>query len=305
MAAKRKVLVWVRPDGRAERYEGEHRSLQLEYKETRMKYEGFRACGYNIGMGYTGLVPHYCNDENPCCDLVLLYAKMGIHCYNLLHGKELQLIRVKKYNKSVGGGCVISSYYMTCESKDPAATRGSVRTFQAVVCEDSYNRFYLTCSVARLVGNGNGEKHKKTVRGYGALTSLMPKLPAEDPFKEDDTITSRFYVFKESELQEKDWIRLYLELAVATSNRQSAKIHSLTNLKILKAAMEITGDPNGAIIYIRYEDSCEARVGKDVDRIALVRRIFDKDNESLILVGCNQSFIASAPLEAGSSSSQD
>ncbi|CAA7042187.1 unnamed protein product [Microthlaspi erraticum] len=194
---------------------------------------------------------------------------------------------------------------MTCKFKDPAATRGSVRTFQAVVHEKTYNRFALTCTVARLfVGKRNGDSDKKTVRRYG-LIGLMPKLPAEDPFKEDDTITSRFYVFKESELQEKDWIRLYLELAVATSNRQRAKIHSLTNLKILKAAMEITRDPDGAILYIRYEDSCEARVGKDVDRIALVRRILDKDTGSLSLVGCNQSFIASAVLEAGSSSAQD
>ncbi|VVB13159.1 unnamed protein product [Arabis nemorensis] len=31
-----------------------------------------------------------------------------------------------------------------------------------------------------------------------------------------------------------------------------------------------------ATVYIRYKDSCAARVGKDVDRIAIVRRSFDE-----------------------------
>lgn len=77
---------------------------------------------------------------------------MGLHRYNLLQGKDLQLLhQVKKYNKSVTAGCVVSTYYITCRAKDPAP-RGTVRTFQAVVREGQYNRFVLTCSVARFKG---------------------------------------------------------------------------------------------------------------------------------------------------------
>lgn len=113
------------------------------------------------------------------------------------------------------------------------------------------------------------------------------------------------------EVQENDWIRLYLELAVAKTVKKRGETHSLTTLKILKVATESTRDlppfkkglaAFDATFYIRYEDSCEARVGKDVHRIALVRRILDDETEKLHLVGCHQS---TAAMEAGSSSAQE
>ncbi|CAF2020656.1 unnamed protein product [Brassica oleracea var. botrytis] len=113
---------------------------------------------------------------------------------------------------------------------------------------------------------------------------------------------------KDSELEDNDWISLYLKLAVATTNKSFdvARL-SLANLKILKVATESTqglGDYD-AVFYIEYEDSCEARVGKDVHRVAIVRRILDKQSEVLCLLGHNQSINNSAAMEAGSSSAQD
>ncbi|CDY09742.1 BnaC07g33190D [Brassica napus] len=115
-------------------------------------------------------------------------------------------------------------------------------------------------------------------------------------------------LLKDSELEDNDWISLYLKLAVATTNKSFdvARL-SLANLKILKVATESTqglGDYD-AVFYIEYEDSCEARVGKDVHRVAIVRRILDKQSEVLCLLGHNQSINNSAAMEAGSSSAQD
>ncbi|XP_020877183.1 UPF0725 protein At4g11700 [Arabidopsis lyrata subsp. lyrata] len=99
-------------------------------------------------------------------------------------------------------------------------------------------------------------------------------LPLEDPFN------GRFDVLNKSEIEDNEWILLYLELAVATSFRNHTK-HGLTSLKILKVAMEIPPslveplnkglDAYDAIFYISYKDFCKARVGKDVDSIAIVR----------------------------------
>lgn len=97
------------------------------------------------------------------------------------------------------------------------------------------------------------------------------------------------------ELQEdNDWIRLYLELAVATTNRGTIRdLDDLSNLKIIQVAIDTTPQDVDlvfnrtyfAIVYIQYKDSCEARVGKDVDRVAIVRRAFDEQRGCFSLVG--------------------
>ncbi|XP_019095585.1 PREDICTED: UPF0725 protein At3g25080-like [Camelina sativa] len=102
------------------------------------------------------------------------------------------------------------------------------------------------------------------------------------------------FALNESELQDDiDCVRLYLELAVATTNRGTSMDHDLSNLQIVQVAKDNTPqdvDPvfngkNVAIFYIRYKDSCEARVGKDVDRVAIVRRAFYEKRGCFALVG--------------------
>ncbi|EFH64827.1 hypothetical protein ARALYDRAFT_894416 [Arabidopsis lyrata subsp. lyrata] len=109
-------------------------------------------------------------------------------------------------------------------------------------------------------------------------------LPLEDPFN------GRFYVLNKSEIEDNEWILLYLELAVATSFRNHTK-HGLTSLKILKVAMEIPPslvepfnkglDAYDAIFYISYKDFCKARVGKDVDHSAVVLRAHKPSNHQI------------------------
>jgi len=99
---------------------------------------------------------------------------------------------------------------------------------------------------------------------------------------------------KDSELQANiDWIRLYLELAVATTDRnREASDFGLSNLEIVNVAVDAEGllNARNAIFYIRYKDLYEARLGNaDFDRIAIVRRIFDEDTGRFTLVGQNQS----------------
>ncbi|ESQ46851.1 hypothetical protein EUTSA_v10028292mg, partial [Eutrema salsugineum] len=96
---------------------------------------------------------------------------------------------------------------------------------------------------------------------------------------------------KKSEVQDNDWIRLYVELAVATTKRNSMDIPDLSNLEILEVAVESIQDwPSvglgnvfcDAIFYIRYKDGCN--VDRNVDRIAMVRRICDERKGCLSLL---------------------
>ncbi|KAF8102018.1 hypothetical protein N665_0201s0309 [Sinapis alba] len=267
-----------------------HSLLTTKYYEALTKSEGFDVIGAPFSIN--PVRAHYCDDG--CCDLVLLYARMGLHRYNFLQGKRLQLSSVKKYNKP---SCShIDTYYITLVAEDPDIS-GSLQTFQTKVTEQRCRKFDLKCSITRPLG-----ETKKTITG-GDRLDTSPKvleLPQENPFGG----TNRFYLLKDSEVQDNDWIRLYLELAVATTNRKLGRVkNSLTNLKILKVAMESTQGlcDFDAVFYIRYDDDCEARVGKDVDRVAIVRRILDKQSEVLSLHGLNQSINKSASMEAGSS----
>ncbi|CAH2080257.1 unnamed protein product [Thlaspi arvense] len=298
--------------------------MMFGYTDKLNKSQGFDIRGYE-GISPI-LVAHICDRDGPCCDLVLLYARMGLHRYNLVQGKHLQLSSVKMYNRSVS-----RSYFITLEAKDPASDPVTLQTFQAKVNEvntkdrstdgpatdgpatlKTTNGFLLTCTVARRLGDTSIsipaiDLQRNHCNGKH-LSYFMPELPPKNPFEDD---SKRFHVLKESELQDNDdWVRLYVELAVAKPYTREEQ--GLDNLKILKVAMDSERylseglGANDATFYIRYEDSCEARVGKDVDRVAVVRRMLDEHSQVLRLVGRHQSITPSSnAMEAGSSSAQD
>lgn len=252
------------------------------------KSEGFDVSGLPVPDSAPGLTEHICNDT--CSPLILLYAKLGLHRYNLVQGKNLQLSSVKKYNKSMAS--VNSSYYITLVAIHPATQL--LQTFQTRVNELRYGKLVLECCTARPLGETHicGIKKISYHKPVEDLLHTFPEWPPKNPFKK----SKRCYVLKKSELRENDdWIRLYLELAVAASNRDTLENHLVSNLKIVKVAIDTTSTQEGldlfAIVYIRYKDSCEARVGKDVDRVAVVRRFFNEGMGSFSLVGQNLGII--------------
>ncbi|CAA7017411.1 unnamed protein product [Microthlaspi erraticum] len=85
-----------------------------------------------------------CNEGRPCPVLVLLYARMGLHRYNLLEGTKFELSGVTKYVKSKG--TCACTYYITLDAIDPAVG-SSLQTFQTKVSEQSFGRYILMCNV--------------------------------------------------------------------------------------------------------------------------------------------------------------
>lgn len=89
----------------------------------------------------------YLHDNGDYSTEILVYAKIGIHRYNMTHGKNLQLISVEKYNSRPT--TVYSCYYITLFAKDPDSG-GSLVPFQAQVVEELYDiNKTLSCYIAR------------------------------------------------------------------------------------------------------------------------------------------------------------
>ncbi|KAG2245807.1 hypothetical protein Bca52824_085435 [Brassica carinata] len=227
------------------------------------KHGVFDMTGSAYGFGKTK-----CTKDHPCPVLVTLYAKMGLHRYNLLQGTKFQLKHVNKYIVTTGSAA--PSYYITSVAIDDTAGGGSssLQTFQTQVSQESRGQFILTCDIARIRGETRNDKESMII------DIDLPEWPAENPFEK--------YCLVKSELQDNDdWIRLYLELAVAINEPRH---HGLFNLEIVKVATDVGEGINAknATFYIRYNDLSKA---EDSDCIAIVRRSFDEDTGCFILVG--------------------
>ncbi|KAF3534106.1 hypothetical protein DY000_02037961, partial [Brassica cretica] len=188
-------------------------------------------------------------------------------------GTKFQLKHVKKYIVTTGSAA--PSYYITSVAIDDTAGGGSssLQTFQTQVSQESRGQFILTCDIARIRG-GCTNRETRNDKESMIIDIDLPEWPAENPFEK--------YCLVKSELQDNDdWIRLYLELAVAINEPRH---HGLFNLEIVKVATDVDEGINAknATFYIRYNDLSKA---EDSDCIAIVRRSFDEDTGCFILVG--------------------
>ncbi|KAJ0234094.1 hypothetical protein HA466_0276360 [Hirschfeldia incana] len=148
-----------------------------------------------------------------CPIVVQLYSKLGLHRYNMLEGTNLQLHEVEKYNKE--GRFMPARYYITLLAEDPAATPSSLVAFQTELYESSCNTLNHTCVIARLKGTKSTGNLDRFHDGRD-----LPEWPS---FAADDDKSSRIlYEVLESEWEENDWIGLYLQVAVVTTNRRRA-----------------------------------------------------------------------------------
>ncbi|WZZ30646.1 hypothetical protein YC2023_014047 [Brassica napus] len=84
--------------------------------------------------------------DKPAPEDIFLYARLGIHKYNMIQGTNLQLHGIEKYNMYCKAR--YSIHYVTAVAKDPAAS-GSLVTFQTKFYEEGFDFRRLTCSIAR------------------------------------------------------------------------------------------------------------------------------------------------------------
>ncbi|ESQ34397.1 hypothetical protein EUTSA_v10009578mg [Eutrema salsugineum] len=142
-----------------------------------------------------GLLPFNCtnNRRYPYRFVVNLYAKVGLHRYNMLEGTSFKHSALMKFNM-VGG--FMSSFYMTllAHNPDPAASTLQ-KTFQVRVDEGTFGSLDITCSIAR----PKDEVTTKTpfiphfhggTAADGIFKGELPDWPSDDAFNDG----KRFYM---------------------------------------------------------------------------------------------------------------
>ncbi|XP_056842635.1 UPF0725 protein At1g02770 isoform X2 [Raphanus sativus] len=233
-------------------------------------------------------------DEN--LDIVVqLYAKLGLHRYNMLEGTNLQLHEIEKYNRY--GSYMPARYYITLLAEDPATPSSSLVTFQTDLSEKSCNALKHCCAVARIKGTtstGNMHVFHDDMDNFYDYRDL-PEWPS---FADDE---SRFlYELLESDWEENDWIGLYLQVAVATTDRPN-HYHNpdLSGLKILNVVVETEENLpkenvlkcfGTVLVYITYDQDLGVDNGGGVcKRRAIVRRTVDLISKCFCLVGRTRS----------------
>ncbi|KAG7593534.1 Protein MS5, partial [Arabidopsis thaliana x Arabidopsis arenosa] len=221
--------------------------------------------------------------------LVKLYARAGLHLYNMLNGKNLKLDRLKRFNKDMH---FLSSYYITLLAFDP--TSRLQETFQVIVDDNCFGSLDFICPTAR-------PKPLVITKGRPFIplqddTSVppfykgsLPEWPPEDAFNDRKWV----YVVNESELQNTDWIYLYLELVICSRHREISD-GDLSKLKIVNVAIETIEEverPNErlnakhAFVYITFKGLAIGRNSEHVERKAIVRRVINEREGYLSLKG--------------------
>ncbi|CAN6849737.1 unnamed protein product [Brassica oleracea] len=262
---------------------------QMNYWEQVRESGGFDIEHISAPQNTRGLVPYYCENKRmryPKRVLVNLYARLGLHRYNLSKGTNLEFHHLKKFNMIMN---CISSYRITLVAYDPAIS--SLITFLVGVSEEVYASLNLMVFIAR--PQADKPPFPEPIRPIGS--TIYPLRPDEDacddkglPFWPTDfEDTTRFYLLKESE----DWIRLYLELALCSNDRNIPESH-LSKLQIVRAARERSPiehvDATSTIFYITFKGLPVARVGEDgehVERRVIIRRYVDLSTGYFTLMG--------------------
>ncbi|XP_056843675.1 UPF0725 protein At1g23950 isoform X1 [Raphanus sativus] len=264
----------------------------------------------------TGLLPIDCVRERgyPYPVLVNLYAKMGLHRYNMLKGTNFQLDSLVKFNMLQN--CV-SSVYMTLLAHEPAPDP-LAKTFQVRVDEHKANSLAFECSIARIKDEVITKKpfvphfHGDAL-AYGIFKGELPNWPSDDALNDG----KRFYLvrlsLKESEWQANDWISMYLELVICAHDRRIRKRDVYSQLEILEVAIETgvedveppieTGvedvePPNERLnatsvnVYIKFKGMENVitpmmifESGEHVEHKAVVRRVLNEHSGDMTLSG--------------------
>ncbi|CAH8299515.1 unnamed protein product [Eruca vesicaria subsp. sativa] len=230
---------------------------QKEYWRKVEECGGFDIDGIHAPRGTCQLIRFDCKQGYGYPEFVDLYARLGLHRYNLLEGTNFQVTDLIKYNME--SNC-LSTYYMTLVATEPAT--GSVQTFQVLVDEHMFGRLDLTVPVAR-------------IRGINCTLSTVEPLMLQDqdervlykdelfewPSKDAFNDRKRFYMVEEAEVRDNEWICLYLKLVLCCKDKKLKASH-LSKLKILKVWIEATIDeaepPNArlkaksALVYITF-----------------------------------------------------
>ncbi|KAG7574172.1 Protein MS5 [Arabidopsis suecica] len=195
-----------------------------------------------------------------------LFARLGLHCYNLQKGTDLQFVAVHKIYIRITSIC---SYLVTLEVLDPI--RNSCCEFEtdvrhAVENIDCLSAIITRCSLTTpqtSVEEGLCYGFNKDVVDF-FFKGAMPEWMPEGALTETEKL--QCYEMKESEVEEeKEWLHLYAELALFSlwqsklEELESAKPFDLRKI-IVRTKEDVEPKKKvkaeNAIFYISFKTRC-------------------------------------------------
>ncbi|CAH8354044.1 unnamed protein product [Eruca vesicaria subsp. sativa] len=241
------------------------------------------------------------------CPLVVqLYAKVGLHRYNMLQGTNLHLHEVEKYVLV----CTFMpvAYYITLIAQDPATS--SFVVFQTQVDQRDLGQMDFSCFTSR----PKGIKSDIYPKQFFDAKKLPEKWPSEEAFADKSRflykvgntlmndidnvaalISPSLFAsqLQKSDWEEHDWIHLYMEIVFFYRDRWLN--HNMSDLKILDVVLEtsenlpyetVLKSLRNVTVYIRYDQD----LGADgvCKHIAIVRRTVEPTTQCVCLLGDSQ-----------------
>ncbi|EOA29147.1 hypothetical protein CARUB_v10025416mg [Capsella rubella] len=217
-----------------------------------------------------------------------LYGRLGLHCYNLQKGTNLQFMALVKYYSRITS---ISSHLVTLEALDPR--RNSLCEFKTDVRHAIEHRDCLSAIITccRLTSQTPPVEESSSSYCFDKLAvdhffrGAMPEWMPEGALTETEKLEC--YEMKESEVEEdKEWLHLYAELALFSKwkskleDLESAKPFELRKIIVrtkedVKPKNKVKAD--NAIFYISFKTCC----GQECN--AIIRKTTDGMPENLSL----------------------
>ncbi|XP_019102561.1 PREDICTED: UPF0725 protein At4g28920-like isoform X2 [Camelina sativa] len=110
-------------------------------EQEKYRLQVVESCGFDVDFcnhTYNGIMPGGCSPYDK------LFAKAGLHCYNLEKGKKLEFKSLVKVNSEIGS---LYNSYSTSEVMDPI--NNSIHTFQTLVPGTRHKNMQDQASSAR------------------------------------------------------------------------------------------------------------------------------------------------------------
>ncbi|KFK36917.1 hypothetical protein AALP_AA4G189500 [Arabis alpina] len=206
--------------------------------EEKYRQQVVESCGFDVDFffpTYGGIFPGGCSNYD------LIFAKVGLHCYNIEKGKNLQLKSVLKVNAEA-----ISLYnsYSTSQVIDPVDN--SLHIFQAHV-NDPGNKnnagLVIRTKICRIKPQVPGLGDATTIWNFDAIDKFykgnLPDWPPGDKL--------HLYEVKESELRDNDWLYLYAEVALF-SKWQCNEMSDHTPFEMKKVVVQTQEDVESSMM---------------------------------------------------------
>ncbi|CAL9214791.1 unnamed protein product [Arabidopsis halleri] len=212
---------------------------------------------------------------------VTLYARFGLHRFNMKEGTKWELDNIIKFNVRTRN--LASTFFITLAAHD-SDRRRQILQVRVDEIKNGSGRLDLVCSIAKVKGDRGEPTNVPTEHPLDfPCCSPMPSWPLDD-----DDYLQGLYLVEGSELLDTHWIRLYLELAIDRAENNDDP--DFSNLVIVKAVIDTAEkeaplNAKNSILYIVFKGVVVRGVGADVERKAVIKTDFNEQTGFLSIKG--------------------